>query len=156
MLVTGLPTRRAVLQAAVVSPFAALAACSTDGGGSVDNSDDAVRQAVADSEQTLIGRYDATIAAYPALADKLRPLRDQHAEHLAAVGSPAADGAQQSDSVAKTSAAAVQALTAAERTAATERTVACGQATSADLIWNLALIATSEAQHVAVLSKGSA
>ena len=145
-----------MLQAAAISPLAALAACSTNEGVTVTSSDDVVRQAVADSEQGLLGRYDATIAAYPALAEKLRPLRDQHAEHLAAVGSTTRDGDQQAASVAKTSAAAVQALTAAERTAATERTVACGQATSADLIWILALIATSEAQHAAVLSKGSA
>lgn len=155
MPVTTLPTRRAILQVAAVAPLAALAACGTTEGGPTGNADDAVRQSVADSEQFIISRYDATIAAFPALADKLQPLRDQHAEHLAALGSDPAKPDEPAPAVAKTATAAVQALTAAERKAAQDRTASCGQATGGDLIWNLALIASSEAQHAAQLAKGA-
>ena len=151
-----MPTRRAILQLAAVAPLAALAACGTDEAGPASNADDAVRQAVADSEQTLINRYDATIAAFPSLAEKLRPLRDQHAEHLAAVGSDPVSPDQSGAPVAKTAAGAFSALTAAERKAASDRTASCGQASGGDLIWNLALIAASEAQHATQLAKGSA
>ena len=147
-------TRRGILQAAAVTPLALLAACRSDAGsGEQTDVDDAVRQAVAASEQGLIRQYDAAIAAYPALESKLTPLRDQHVEHLTAVGGqPSNDSGSQS--TPKTAAAAVQQLTASERKAAAERTASCGKATSGDLIWNLALIASSESQHAAVLARG--
>lgn len=154
MPVTATPTRRTVLQVAAVAPLAVLAACGSDGGATA-NADDAVRQAVASSEQSLIGLYDATIAAFPALADKLQPLRDQHSEHLAAMGGQPTSSDQPSPTVAKSAAAAVQALTTAERKAATERTSSAEKANGGDLIWSLALIATSEAQHSVQLTKGS-
>ena len=135
-------------------PTCTTAACSSDAGSGeqTDVDDDAVRQAVAASEQGLIRQYDAAIAAYPSLESKLAPLRDQHVEHLTAVGGqPSNDSGSQS--TPKTAAAAVQQLTASERKAAAERTASCGKATSGDLIWNLALIASSESQHAAVLAR---
>ncbi len=154
MPVTGLPTRRQVLQASAVAPLAALAACSSDGQTPVTDTDDSVRAQVAASENDLIRRYDATIAAYPAVAARLQPLRDQHAEHMSAVGGsdPATD--LRGLIIPQTQAAAVSELAGAERDAATSRRTSSVAATSPDLIWNLALIATSESQHAATLAKG--
>lgn len=156
MLVTGLPSRRGVLQAAAAGPLLLLAACSSDGGEQTPDADDAVRSDVSASEQRLLARYDATIAAFPALAGKLQPIRDQHAEHLAAMGSQPTNRDENGPAVGKTPAGAISDLTAAERSAATERVKASGQASSAELIWNLALIAASESQHATALARGSA
>jgi len=154
--VTVLPSRRGVLRAAAGAPIVLLVACSNDAESQPTDADDSVRSEVANNEQQLISRYDATIAAYPALASKLTPLRDQHAQHLSAMGTQPASNDGNSPTVGKTSAAAVAELTAAERRASTERVKSSGQAAGADLIWNLALIAASESQHAAVLAKGSA
>lgn len=155
MPVTAQLTRRGVLQAAAVAPIALLAACGSSEEGSATDADESVRQAVAADEQDLIRRYDATLAAYPSLAPQLQSIRDQHSEHLSAAG-----GLQSSDSpaanVPKTASAAIQELAAAERKAATARTKSCGAATGAELIWNLALIASSESQHAAILVKAQA
>ena len=86
MPVTVLPSRRGVLRAAAGAPIVLLVACSNDAESQPTDADDSVRSEVANNEQQLISRYDATIAAYPALASKLTPLRDQHAQHLSAMG----------------------------------------------------------------------
>ena len=91
-----------------------LAACSSDGGEQTPDADDAVRSDVSASEQRLLARYDATIAAFPALAGKLQPIRDQHAEHLAAMGSQPTNRDDNGPAVGKTPAGAISDLTAAE------------------------------------------
>ncbi len=154
MPVTGLPTRRQVLQVSAVAPLAVLAACSSDGQTPVTDADDSVRAQVGASENDLIRRYDATIAAFPAVALRLQPLRDQHAEHMSAVGGPDQASDLLGPVIPQTQAAAVSELADAERDAATARRASSVEATSPDLIWNLALIATSESQHAATLTKG--
>ncbi len=132
-----------------------LVACSTrDDSEPVTDVDDSVRRQVATSENDLIKRYDATIAAFPAVAARLQPLRDQHAEHLSAVGGPDQVSDLKGPVIPQTQAAAVSELAGAERDAATARRASSVAATSPDLIWNLALIATSESQHAATLTKG--
>lgn len=149
-----MPTRRQVLQVAAVAPLATLAACSSSDQTQVTDADDAVRAEVGTGENELIKRYDATIAAYPSLAGQLRPIRDQHGEHLAAVGGSDAPVDLKGVVVPKTAAAAVNELAAAERSAANARRASCVKATGSELVWDLTLIATSESQHAAALAKG--
>ncbi len=117
--------------------------------------DDEVRQAVAVSEQELLAAYDAVIAALPALGPRLKPLRAQHAEHLAAMAptdvasaSPAPGG---SPSVAPNRPAALRTLRRLESRAVRQRTNAAVQAADSELVEVLARIAASEAAHVAFL-----
>ena len=126
-----------------------------------EDTDDPIRTSTAESELSLIARYNATIAVYPKLSAKLGPLRDQHAQHLVAMrGSPGnsepevsvSPGDRKSVIVATTAAAAIIALTIAERVAAQQRADACGKAATQQLAWTLSLIGACEAQHSAVLA----
>jgi len=150
-----MPTRRQVLQAGAIAPLATLAACSSSGDAPDNDSDDIVRSQVTTSENDLIKRYDATIAAFPTLAAKLTPIRDQHSEHLSAVGGDSAPADLKGVVIPQTAEAAVKELVVAEREAARERRSASVQASGTELVWDLALIAASESQHVAVLTNGA-
>lgn len=127
---------------------------STDTAAAID----ALRRQVADQEQALLTRYDATITAHPTLAATLGVIGDQHREHRRAL-IPEAEGSA-ADPQSPTSpplipedpAAALAELIAAERAAADERTVACEEAEGADLARLLALIAASEAGHAEALA----
>lgn len=138
-----------------MAPFAALAACSSDGQTPVSDADASVRDEVTSSENDLIKRYDATISAYPSLAERLKPIREQHSEHLAAVGGTDAPTDLKGVVVPKTAAAAINELVVAEREAANARRNSSVKAAGSELIWSLALIATSESEHAAVLTKGA-
>jgi hypothetical protein len=107
-----------------------------------------VRSDVAAQEAAIIALYDAAIAAHPDLATDLATLRDEHAEHAEAVGSPApAPSAPAVGSRAE----ALAAITEAEKQAIAQRTAACEAASGADLARLTALIAASEAGHVEYL-----
>ena len=150
-----MPTRRQVLQAGAIAPLATIAACSSGGDAPVSDADDSISSQVTASEDDLIKRYDVTIAAFPTLAAKLTPIRDQHNEHLAAVGGDSAPTDLKGVVIPPTAQAALKELVVAEREAARERRASCVQASGSELIWDLALIATSESQHVASLTDGS-
>ncbi|MEV6105799.1 hypothetical protein AB0M28_13930 [Streptomyces sp. NPDC051940] len=96
MLITGTtrPTgRRRLLQGAAVGAAALVTGCqSAERGGSAargpsgpSREERLRRQARTDAEE-LLRRYDATIAAHPALAARLTPLRAEAAAHVAALG----------------------------------------------------------------------
>ncbi|MER0244461.1 hypothetical protein AAHZ94_21140 [Streptomyces sp. HSW2009] len=53
------------------------------------SADARLRSEAARASAALLVRYDATISAHPALANRLRPLRGEVARHAAAFGSPA-------------------------------------------------------------------
>ena len=157
-------TRRQALVGglALVGAAGALAACSSnpssEGGTSSAIASTAPDPTVLD-EQQLIDRYEATIAAFPALAATLTPIRDQHAEHLTALGgapaaapSPAVT-AGAGLSAAQTSKAAVGALIDAERTAMRERLAACVAATTPERARVLAYVAASEGSHIPALQQ---
>lgn len=149
-------TRRTLLGSAGA---VVLAGCTGGGGagptsGSADpGDDDRIRADTASDEAALIALYDAVIARLPDLADALSPLRDQHAEHLAALGAdgPASPEADSPGSVP----AALKELSAAERKAADQRMGAAVAASDEELIRLLALISASEASHVAALQQAS-
>lgn len=147
-------TRRQGLLLALALPVATAAACSSDP-APPDPSPSAPPAAadptVAD-EQALIGRYEATAAAHPALAEALAPLAAQHRAHLQALGSPDAPAVAPAE-VASTPAAAVAALVQAERAASRLRIDACVSAADGDRARLLAFIAASEAGHVPALTR---
>ncbi|MDI3407219.1 hypothetical protein [Streptomyces cavernicola] len=81
------PRRRAVLVSAAGAVL--LAGCTDDGADASGKRSGAVEQArarAAEDSAELLNRYDAVIAAHPALADRLHPLRAEVAEHAKAFG----------------------------------------------------------------------
>jgi hypothetical protein len=113
-----------------------------------------VSPAVAD-EQALIARYDATIVAFPALAAALTTIRDQHGEHLVALGvadsAPAATASDAPLSLPTDPRAAIGVLIDAERSAMRQRIDACVAATDPETARTLTFIAASEGSHVPAL-----
>ncbi|WFB07126.1 hypothetical protein LRS74_08725 [Streptomyces sp. LX-29] len=117
---------------------------------------------------TLLARYDATAKAHPALAERLRPLREETARHVAAFaarpdtaspapGSPSARaGAGRKPAAApevpKDGRAALTELARAERLTADERTRALVDAPG-ELARLLASVAACGAAHAFLLSK---
>jgi hypothetical protein len=109
------------------------------------------------NEQELIAKYDVAIAGLPTLAKELTALRDQHAQHVTALGGtppgtspstavvpgfPGPSAGQQS---------IIQALIVAERSAAAQRIEACVAATDPTAARTLTFIAASEASHLPAL-----
>ncbi|WP_078506936.1 hypothetical protein, partial [Streptomyces viridochromogenes] len=110
------PRRRSLL--AVGSTALALAGCtagSEDPGGRSDAQSAAERRArarAARDSEGLVERYDAVIAARPALAGLLRPLREEAARHARAFGgdrrkAPASTALSAPDSSASSAASPV-------------------------------------------------
>ncbi|MEI8081896.1 MAG: hypothetical protein WCI74_08645 [Actinomycetes bacterium] len=143
-------SRRTVLAGAAIAPLGLLAGCSASAVLRPDP-DDSVRSDVASSERTLIASYTATINAYPKLATVLGPLRDQHRDHLNAVGGSPDNPSGQS-TAASNAKEAVSALAAAELAASRERVGQCVAAQGQELAWTLSLIGSSEAQHAVALA----
>ena len=148
-------TRRELLVAGTA--IVALAGCApgqssgTSASASASGSGDTTLADTAASEQSLLDRYDATIAAYGEVAEPLAALRAQHAEHLAALG--LAGPALGAPTVPVTLADALTALRDAEREAAAMRRSSCVATSDAASARLLALIAASEASHVPVLKR---
>jgi hypothetical protein len=132
------PTRRTVL----VGSAAALSAACTSGGKAAPapiDPDVAISAAAVAREQALLASYDAAIAATPALAAKLGPLRADHLAHLTALGGSYTPGT-----------ASAQDLKALERTTAAAHSAAVLTA-SRRLAPLLASLAAAEASHLVVL-----
>lgn len=144
-------SRRAVLAAAAgIAGAGVLTAC----GGSTAASgpaSDPVAAEVAGAEQALIAQYQAFITAFPQLSAELKPILDQHGDHLKALGVTApATAAPVAASDART---AVAVLADVEREAAKARRASCVAATDPGLARLLALIAASEASHAPALTE---
>lgn len=159
-------TRRALLGlGAGVFGAAGLAACTSDTGGEGSSSasasdtpdpDGPLATDVIAAELRLIAAYDAALAASPSLTETIAPIRDQHREHVTALGGSSTETPSPDVSAPTGDAAAViEALMAAERDAVAQRTTACQAASGAEFAGLLALIAASEAGHVEYL-RGSA
>lgn len=86
------PSRRAVLGgalAALVAP--AVSACTSDADDSEEprrERDVVAADRAAELERRLLAAYDSALVLAPQLADRLQPLRDDHAAHLAALALP--------------------------------------------------------------------
>lgn len=180
MPLSNIPRRRAV-RAALVLPAAAglLGGCSdaTRPAGASKASPsaapgEALRERAARDSAGLLARYDATIAAHPDLAKRLRPLRAEVARHAQAFGgraaatpsaapsltaSPSPSGspspsASSGPSVPARPGAALSALAAAERTLADARAAALIGAPP-ELARLLASVAACGAGHVLLLKE---
>jgi hypothetical protein len=110
--------------------------------------------------QAMVDRYQATVAAYPDLEQRLQPLLADHQAHLDAVrramgtpspsASPSAS-ASEAPSVAPDQAGAVAALKTAEQTGQADATKAC-LAAPAEYAALIGSIAACRATHVEVLA----
>ncbi|MFD8012061.1 hypothetical protein [Streptomyces sp. NPDC058955] len=94
--------RRAVLVAGASAAAAALTGCTSDGAGPrrpsaaeeaaareaerVARAEAALRRRAVTASRTLLERYDATLAAHPALHARVAPLRASAAAHVSALG----------------------------------------------------------------------
>lgn len=149
-------SRRAVLTAAVgLAGVAAIGACDDPGSAPrrpvpPDPLNPFYRDTAA-----LLARYEAAIAADPALAGRLGPIRDAHRAHLQALAREIGPGlvAQPSASSATGTSppATLPDLLAAEKQAATAARSACLAAPSYRAAL-LGSIAAARASHVTVLS----
>ncbi|GAA4807554.1 hypothetical protein [Streptomyces ziwulingensis] len=162
------PRRRSLLVTAAGA--ALLTGCTGDGdgpggGGSPTVADRARARAARDSA-ALAGRYDAVIAAHPALAGRLGPLRAEVARHAVAFGgaraaSPAPSGsaraagptAAEPPAVPATEKDALAGLAAAERKLAARRSEALLDVPG-ELARLLASVAAAGAAHVFLLTEG--
>jgi hypothetical protein len=162
------PRRRAVLAASALPAVGALlGGCSNDDAAqrsatSLKTSPSAspgaaVRAAAGRDSVALLATYDAVIVAYPALAGRLAPLREEVARHAKAFGATASASASPSTSASPvapgTGDAALAALASAEQSLADARTKALLDAPS-ELARLLASVAAAGSCHVLLLKEG--
>ncbi|MCT9084705.1 hypothetical protein [Streptomyces fulvoviolaceus] len=161
------PRRRSLLASAAGA--ALLTGCSdgsgpTSAGGSPSAAERARARAARDS-QGLAERYDAVLAAYPTLAERLLPLRAEvvrHAEAFGGAGKPSATASGPSPSPSASPSAVVPAtekdalaeLAAAERALADRRAKALLDVPG-ELARLLASVTAAGAAHAYLLTEGA-
>jgi len=159
------PRRRSLLASAAGA--ALLAGCSTDGddtentAGSPSAAERARARAATDSE-TLLRHYDAVLAAHPALADRLSPLRAEVVRHTTAFGgsdsTPSSTATAAPSATATASAVPATASEALAGLAAAERSLADNRAKAlldvpGELARLLASVAAAGAGHAYLLTE---
>lgn len=113
----------------------------------------ALRATAGRDSARLLTLYDAAVAAHPALAELLEPLRAEVARHAQAFGADAEPDPSASPQAPATATAAVAALAAAEKSLADARTTALLDAPP-ELARLLASVAAAGAVHVLLLKEG--
>ncbi|MGW3012530.1 hypothetical protein ACWC9R_27365 [Streptomyces sp. NPDC001219] len=99
--------RRTLLAGAALGGMALLTGCSEDSGpeqAEHSSAAERLRKRSARDSTALLARYDATLAAHPALESRLRPLRSEVARHAEAFGddrATASPGGEASDGPAR-------------------------------------------------------
>lgn len=161
------PRRRSLLASAAGA--ALLTGCSdgsdpVSASGSPSAAERARARAARDS-QGLAERYDAVLAAYPTLAERLRPLRAEVVRHTEAFGGTGTGAASPSTSSASPSASPSAAVPATEKDAlaelaAAERALADRRAKTlldmpGELARLLASVAAAGAAHAYLLTEGA-
>ncbi|MFF7753444.1 hypothetical protein ACFZCP_30395 [Streptomyces sp. NPDC007971] len=143
------PRRRSLLASAAGA--ALLVGCSAgpdSGGGAAPSAAERARARAARDSAALLEHYDAVLAAHPALAQRLRPLRAQVAAHAKAFGGTGAaksPSSTASPTSAAASSAASTAASAADSTAAsTAASTASAPTVPADEKGALADLAAAE------------
>ncbi|MFF4601181.1 hypothetical protein ACFY12_00275 [Streptomyces sp. NPDC001339] len=159
--------RRTLLAGAALGSGALLTGCSAEDRPGRDESSaaaDRLRERAARDSTALLARYDATLAAHPALAERLRPLRSEVAAHARAFtddgATPSAGGAPSGEPVHKAGTpsvpgeeqAARSALADAERRLSGTRTRELLTAPP-ELARLLASVAASGAAHAYLLTE---
>jgi hypothetical protein len=158
--VRGLTRREGLIALALVAPAGILAACTGSAEPSPPSASATAPPAdlaaeVAGEESELIATYDALLAGVTGLGDEatalLTLIRDQHVQHLEALGVTPAQPPASTGTAPATAAAAISLLVAAEREASRSRIRACVAADEPDLARLLTFIGASEASHVPAL-----
>lgn len=158
--VRGLTRREGLIALALVAPAGILAACTGSAepsppSASASAPPEDLAAEVAGEESALISTYDVVLAAATGLSDEaaalLTLIRDQHAQHLEALGGTAVPTTSSESPSPVTVDAAIANLMAAEREAARSRIRACVAADEPDLARLLTFIGASEASHVPAL-----
>jgi hypothetical protein len=150
------PRRRALL--AVPAAVSLLGGCSGSGVRSVSATTRsavpgaALRATAGRDSIRLLALYDAAVAAHPALAGLLGPLRDDVARHAQAFGARQS-AVSASPQAPATASAAVAALAATEQALADARATALLDAPP-ELARLLASVAAAGAVHVLLLKEG--
>ncbi|MFE0380766.1 hypothetical protein ACFW1M_35550 [Streptomyces inhibens] len=165
-----LTRRRTLLAGAALGGAALLTGCSEDPGpdrAEHSSAADRLRERSARDSTTLLARYDATLAAHPALESRLRPLRTEVARHAeaftddrtpahdagaSASGRPSHAARPSGPPVSQDERAARTALADAERKLADARTQAL-TAAPPELARLLASVAASGAVHAYLLTE---
>lgn len=150
--------RRALLAGGLAGTAAALAGCwkSSSGGGSGAKGRSHPLAGMLTGTLALVARYDATIAAQPALAARLAPLRAEHWTHATALGAAMGQAvpsgaASPSGAAAPTDARTVLATLRAVETAAQRDAVSACLASAPGYAALLGSIAACRATHVEAL-----
>ncbi|MEU3398463.1 hypothetical protein [Streptomyces filamentosus] len=173
--------RRALLTAGASAAAAALTGCTSDGAGPrrpspaeeaaareaerVARAEAALRRRAADASRTLLERYDAALAAHPALRTRVAPLRAAAAAHVRALSQgdrPAPSPSAASGTAAPAAprpapadpAAALRELAAAARTASGAHTAEL-LAAPPEYARLLASVAAAGAAHAYLLTEGA-
>ncbi|MFF5017277.1 hypothetical protein [Streptomyces sp. NPDC001165] len=165
------PRRRTLFASAAGA--ALLVGCSADpdsgGGGDTPSATERARARAAKDSAGLLARYDAVLAAHPALAERLRPLRAEVAAHAKAFGGTTATGSPSPTATGSPSPAASTAtpravpatekdaladLAAAERGLADRRTKALLDVPG-ELARLMASVAAAGAAHAYLLTEGA-
>lgn len=128
------------------------------------SADEPLRTRAAHESALLLARYDATIKAHPALANRLRPLRNEVARHAEALGSPPSPATpsrtatrpsgspSRAEEVPRDARTALTTLARAEQRTADARLTALTTA-SPELARLLASVAASGAAHAYLLAQ---
>lgn len=159
------PRRRSLFASAAAA--ALLVGCSADpdsgGDGDTPSATERARARAAKDSAGLLERYDAVLAAHPALAERLRPLRAEVAAHAQAFGGAGATATKSPSPTAST--ATPPAVPAAEKDAladlaAAERGLADRRTKSlldvpGELARLLASVAAAGAAHAYLLTEGA-
>ncbi|OXY90015.1 hypothetical protein [Streptomyces diastatochromogenes] len=158
------PRRRSLFASAAAA--ALLVGCSADpdsGGGDTPSATERARARAAEDSAGLLERYDAVLAAHPALAERLRPLRAEVAAHAQAFGGAGATATKSPSPTASTATPpavpaaekdALADLAAAERGLADRRTEALLDVPG-ELARLMASVAAAGAAHAYLLTEGA-
>jgi len=158
------PRRRTLLASA--AGIALLTGCTAgaDSGGTGPSATVRARARAAEDSRALLARYDAVLAAFPGLAERLRPLRTEVAAHVAAFAEGATPAATPSGSASPSRAASPSPVPATEQDAlaslaAAERTLADRRAKAlldvpGEPARLLASVAAAGAAHAYLLTTG--
>ncbi|QLJ04611.1 hypothetical protein HZZ00_28795 [Streptomyces sp. NEAU-sy36] len=126
------PRRRTLLASAAGAALLAGCTAGADSGGTGPSATVRARARAAEDSRELLARYDAVLAAFPGLTERLHPLRTEVAAHVAAFtqgttstatasGSASPSPSATPPSVPATEKDALASLAAAERTLADRR-----------------------------------
>ena len=159
------PRRRSLLASAAGAALLAGCSAGPDSGDDGPSAAARARARAARDSRGLLERYDAVLAAHPALADRLRPLRTQVAAHATAFAEGAPATAAVTATPSATPSASATPVPAAEKDAvaglaAAERALADRRAKElltvpGELARLLASVAAAGAAHAYLLTEGA-